>query len=901
MAQARLYKMITPPKFKGGGITVKVGDKIVTQPAAGYAKSIAATNSLGASVNSIAIMVEEMKDSFAQYTFKNMELRESMMKQREDYIKDEKKRIKDAKRAAIRQAGLVKDRASEKVQEKKTNKEEDKQTIGAAKKSVGFFEGIAGLIKQIFKSLLIYTVLDWMSKPENQGKLKKIFKALRSMFEAFVKIADFLVTFGLDGLVEFLENPLSFKGIFGLLKFITVLGAIFAPVALAKFGLQAGGFIMKLVTGGGLKKMLMGLFRGIGGMVNGLVAFVKAMGLGGMLGLGAAAIVVGTGIAAIQANQDGTAVIEDPDDPNKSQADEIRDFGGMTGAPISADMLGFGPMARGGPLPQFAAGGWIHGPQSGYPVSLDGGRSTAFIGHGTEYVATKADGGGLGKAFVVPFDTPATRGNPGLTNTRLAEASRSGFGLPMPFSKGGEIPQMFLGGMIDGAKNLLGLNKTMDPVLFGLAKKGVGMSVNMLGGNPDYWKKPESTRSIEDMARDVASKSQVLKNGGQDKVHVVKEPMGKSTSNSSGGTDASTGPQKIDIGKVFQNMGGADLMGSYIADMGEAANKAKGGFVKGCTWCNKKRMAAGGLLDFIASGEGGYNSMNQGTRGGRIVGSTHNASEILGKNLTDMTVGEVMSQQSSGKLFAAGRYQIVPSTMKYIVKEMNIDKEAKYDKSLQDKLGVGLIKYKRPYAWQYIQKQHNDENGALLELAREWASLPDPATGESVYGNGNKALHSVAGVKAALNSARGGAAMVSDDPNLNLASAQTPGQGSDSPAGTQADPEVAQGPKKIDPMSIFNNLGGKELMQSYLDDIHNDGKGAKISDAALAKKEAQAEKQNQTQVSSQQLPDQPPPPIEPPPPVVAGGNGGYKNPASDFLMPRMGWLSDISTPPKSLT
>ena len=90
-------------------------------------------------------------------------------------------------------------------------------------------------------------------------------------------------------------------------------------------------------------------------------------------------------------------------------------------------------------------------------------------------------------------------------------------------------------------------------------------------------------------------------------------------------------------------------------------------------------------------------------------------------------------------------------------------------------------------------------------------------------------------------------------------------------------------------------------MQSYLDDIHNDGKGAKISDAALAKKEAQAEKQNQTQVSSQQLPDQPPPPVEPPPPVVAGNSGGYKNPASDFLMPRMGWLSDISTPPKSLT
>ena len=890
MAQARLYKMITPPKFKGGGITVKVGDKVVTQPAAGFSKSISATNSLGASVNSIAIMVEEMKDSFAQYTFKNMELRESMLQQREDYIKDEKKRIKDAKRAAIRQAGLVKDRASEKIQEKKTDKEEDKNTIGAAKKSLGFFEGIAALLKNIFKSLLIYTVLDWMSKPENQGKLKKIFTAVKGMIEAFVKIADFLVTFGLDGLVEFLENPLSFKGLFGLLKFVTVLGAIFAPVALAKFGLAAGGAIMKLVTSGGLKKMLTGLFRGIGGMINGLVAFVKGMGLGGMLALGAAAIVVGTGIAAVNANQDGTAVIEDPDDPNKSQADEIRESGGMTGAPISADMLGF---ARGGPLPQFAAGGWIQGPQSGYPVSLDGGRSTAFIGHGTEYVATKAAGGGVGKAFVVPFDTPATRGNPGLTNTRLAEASRSGFGLPMPFSNGGEIPQMFLGGMIDGAKNLLGLNKTMDPVLFGLAKKGVGMSVNMLGGNPDYWKKPESQRSIEDMAREVASKSQILKSGGQDKVHVVKEPTGKSTSGNV------TGPQKIDIGKVFQNLGGADLMGSYIGDMGKAASKAKGGFVKGCTWCNKKRMAAGGLLDFIASGEGGYNSMNQGTSGGRIVGSTHNASEILGKNLTDMTVGEVMSQQASGKLFAAGRYQIIPTTMSYIVKEMGIDKEAKYDKSLQDKLGIGLIKHKRPYAWQYIQKQHNDESGAMLELAREWASLPDPATGESVYGNGNKALHSVAEVKAALNGARGGAAMVSDDPNLNLASAQTPGQGGTSPEGTAADGTVADAkPKKIDIMSAFNNLGGAELMKSYIEDIN--GPGTKISDAALAKKEAQAEQQKETQVSAQQLPDDPPPPVEPPPPVVAGNSGGYKNPASDFLQPRMGWLSDISTPPKAL-
>ena len=71
-----------------------------------------------------------------------------------------------------------------------------------------------------------------------------------------------------------------------------------------------------------------------------------------------------------------------------------------------------------GDKPSAALGGWISGPQSGYGVSLDGGRSTSFIGHGTEYVARKSDGG----AFVVPFDTPGTKTQPNLTNKRLGEA-----------------------------------------------------------------------------------------------------------------------------------------------------------------------------------------------------------------------------------------------------------------------------------------------------------------------------------------------------------------------------------------------------------------------------------------------------------------------------------------------
>lgn len=92
--------------------------------------------------------------------------------------------------------------------------------------------------------------------------------------------------------------------------------------------------------------------------------------------------------------------------------------------------------AEGGQIPGRAMGGWISGPQSGYPVSLDGGATTSFIGHGTEWVGMKGFAGG--GAFVVPFDTPATRMNPGLTSQRWGEAARGGYSMP-GFAAGGKF------------------------------------------------------------------------------------------------------------------------------------------------------------------------------------------------------------------------------------------------------------------------------------------------------------------------------------------------------------------------------------------------------------------------------------------------------------------------------
>lgn len=80
--------------------------------------------------------------------------------------------------------------------------------------------------------------------------------------------------------------------------------------------------------------------------------------------------------------------------------------------------------------PTRAVGGWITGPMTGYPVSLDGGNSVSFIGHGKEWVGGFAKGGQAGNAFVIPYDTPATRKDPSLTSKRYAQARALGAKLP---------------------------------------------------------------------------------------------------------------------------------------------------------------------------------------------------------------------------------------------------------------------------------------------------------------------------------------------------------------------------------------------------------------------------------------------------------------------------------------
>jgi len=202
----------------------------------------------------------------------------------------------------------------------------------------------------------------------------------------------------------------------------------------------------------------------------------------------------------------------------------------------------------------------------------------------------------------------------------------------------------------------------------------------------------------------------------------------------------------------------ADAGGTNVPKMGMVPGYQGGGMVGGSKY--------DGLLSFISKGEGGYNSMNQGTQGNSIVGSTHNASTKVGKNLTGMTIGEVMQRQSylmnpnnpqvsDYGIFAAGRYQIIPSTMSEILPKSELSKDDMFSKENQDKLGITLITKKQPRVGDYING-NGTIDGAMDALSNEFASMPDPRTGNSKYGGGNKALHTVEEVKQALIQAKTG-------------------------------------------------------------------------------------------------------------------------------------------------
>jgi hypothetical protein len=144
-------------------------------------------------------------------------------------------------------------------------------------------------------------------------------------------------------------------------------------------------------------------------------------------------------------------------------------------------------------------------------------------------------------------------------------------------------------------------------------------------------------------------------------------------------------------------------------------------------------------LDIIAKYEsessGGYNAMNQGGEGSRgIYGSGDSQSpRLLGKKLTDMTVSEIMRRQAENNrysgpnkvgIFAAGRYQIIPDTLKGIVKSGAIKPSDKFDEKTQDKAGLQLIKESGIQPWAFDAESRSRFSSKELNIVEKARKTP---------------------------------------------------------------------------------------------------------------------------------------------------------------------------------
>ncbi|MBT2747131.1 MULTISPECIES: peptidoglycan-binding domain-containing protein [unclassified Lysobacter] len=154
------------------------------------------------------------------------------------------------------------------------------------------------------------------------------------------------------------------------------------------------------------------------------------------------------------------------------------------------------------------------------------------------------------------------------------------------------------------------------------------------------------------------------------------------------------------------------------------------------------------LGDLISKGEGDYNSYNKGTARGRIVGADQPI------DLGQMTIAEIMRRQSLApgdpdRLFAVGKYQVIPDTMRTTIRELGVDPAEKYTPENQEKMFADhLIKVKRPNIYKYIAgEQGATLRGAQKAACLEWASVEDPDNpghAYALYERHGNAMHTTA-------------------------------------------------------------------------------------------------------------------------------------------------------------
>jgi hypothetical protein len=128
--------------------------------------------------------------------------------------------------------------------------------------------------------------------------------------------------------------------------------------------------------------------------------------------------------------------------------------------------------------------------------------------------------------------------------------------------------------------------------------------------------------------------------------------------------------------------------------------------------------------------------------------STGQYVSVSGDSLSDISVNDIMTKQDvksnnkSTNMFAVGKYQYTPDTLKDLVDRMKkqnlISGNEGFTGDLQDKIFEFSIMNDSKFEnlRKYLAGDASATQAAMLEVAKEWRAMPDPRTGKT-YGDGS--------------------------------------------------------------------------------------------------------------------------------------------------------------------
>lgn len=318
-------------------------------------------------------------------------------------------------------------------------------------KAGSFWKGLLGILGGLLKFLIIKPILEYLADPKNQQKIKDTLETFKKVFVWIYNFTRGRIVGIVDGLYDFFNEENSWQDrLGGFMRGFGNLGVLLLGLRWLSNPLRIITDLRSVLTF--FYNNLLGAKKRLGGVPGTARRGVTA---GGVVKGGVAVAAFGTaaafGIGKWLEWQEQQNVKGDEVDENQQNAIEglsssveqlVEEF--EKGYLDAIDPAGAEERSKGGRVrrrKRGQSGGYISGPQSGYPVSLNG-RGIDFIGHGTEYVAQKPGG----DAYVVPLDTPHTRRDPKLTNKRIAQAMGKGY----QFSEGGQVLKKPQGGWVTG-------------------------------------------------------------------------------------------------------------------------------------------------------------------------------------------------------------------------------------------------------------------------------------------------------------------------------------------------------------------------------------------------------------------------------------------------------------------